>query len=608
MKVFRKIPFVILLLPLVAAILIMHYHEKSSSKQAEDMGEKPSAYIWQAQITSVPQTRAKTMKAEAKLVWRKDSLSIKKADERVILYIRRDSASEALQQGDSVLLYGAITHSNRGNPYEFDYDSWLRQQGIAGVIFLDKTEWILTGHKDIYTPKAIADRCRRWFVNILQEHDITGTELGVVAAMTVGEREELDNETRRQYSAAGAMHVLAVSGLHTGIVYWAIMFLLTGFGYLPVLYEQKRRKWITAVVCVLCLWCYAFLTGMSPSVMRASLMITVFLTGYAFGRNNISANTIAAAAFFNLLFEPEALFSVSFQLSYAAVLGIIMFYWKISGLFHVKIKVLRWLWQLFSVSIAAQIGTLPITLWYFQQASNWFALTNILVIPLAYVIICFSFVLVLFSATPIACIASYPLKYSAWLMNKGVGWIEGLPGSTTNISITVGMICSLILAIIFIGIWIHRGKYVWFGAGITMLAIMLVLHFFHLRDINKVEQTIVYNTYPYTLVLHQEGRACTLLTDSIEAAMQVSEPLRKHMMIRRVDTTCFAGKEVAAYTCGGRQLLFLMPEKGHRIEYTNNPPADVLLIGGRGETDIEKAVVNTALRLNGNRTGAVWLE
>ncbi len=588
MKVLRKIPFVILLLPLVAAIVIWHYLRKDNTENFEQ-----SKAIYQVQITSIPQTRDKTIKVEADIVWRQDSNTFHLADGKLMLYIHRDSLSETLRQGDSLIIRGNITHFNKGNPYEFDYDGWLESKGFKGVIFLDETEWILCGHRNIYTIKAIAERCRHWFVELLEDHGLHDEELGVVAAMTVGERAELDQQTRSKYSAAGAMHVLAVSGLHTAIVYSAILFLLSGLGFFPILYKQRKRQWITSCVALLFIWCYAFLTGMSPSVMRAALMITIFQFAQVFGRKGISANTLAATAFINLMIEPEALFSISFQLSYAAVAGILVFTDKISGLINIHHWLPRQIWGLLAVSIAAQLGTIPVTLWYFQQTSNYFALTNFIVIPLAYIIIFLAIALVIFSGIPyLGVLTGSALKWVAFGMNWCVGFIENIPLSTANVSITPWMLVCLIIAITFIGIWIHQGKWWWLATSGCMLIIIASLHWLHLKEIENTDRRIVYNTYPYTLLLEQKGRSCTLHTDDIEAAMSVSEPLRKQMMIKNVQTDEFKDKEAYLFVCDDKQILYLAPGKGKSLRIKETTDADIVLLGGKGQIETESVLKN----------------
>lgn len=572
----------------MAAIIIWYHLYHSINNELST-----SQSTFQTIITTCPQVKEKTIRAEAQLIWKIDSTNIVSIDRNVMLYISRDSLSEELKQGDSLILRGYITHSNKGNPYEFDYDNWLKEHGIDGIIYVNANQWYKNGHTTLKTPKALSERCRYWFVNQLKRCGLEEDELGVAAAMVVGEKSVLSYETRQFYSAAGVSHVLAVSGLHTGIVFGAIMFLLTGFGFAPLLYKQKRRRWFTCILGICFIWLYAFLTGLSPSVTRAALMITLLYLGVAIGRRQISFNTLAAAAFINLIIEPNALFNVSFQLSYCAVMGIMLFYAPIVKLVSFKNKIFRWTWELIAVSISAQLGTLPLTIWYFQQTSNYFALANIFIIPLATLVIYAAALFALFAATPIGIYLSYPVKYLIVVMNCLVRHIEALPLSTTNISITPTILITLALTIGMIAIYLRKQQWQFLLAvGCTML-LTAGLYVVHLKHIEHTNRIIVYNTYPYTVIAHQKGRSLTLYSDSIHAAQNITLPLRKHEMIHKLQTIKL-NDEIDGFNCNNQQFLYLSPHSGHTISLKENIQTNVLLLGGRGNHNLKNILLHSS--------------
>lgn len=586
---FRRIPFVLLLLPLVAAILIWHYcvtlQQTPSDNTTQYSFDAPQP-IYQAVITTYPQVKGKTVRTQACLVWYNDTLGVHSIEKNVILYFTKDSLSLTLTQGDSLLIKGHLSHSNRGNPYEYDYDQWLAEHGLSGIMFVNSDAWTKNGHTTLYNYKAVAERCRFWFINKLHDCGLDEDELGIAAAMVVGERNVLSYETRFPYSAAGVSHVLAVSGLHTGIVFGAIMLLLTGFGAAPLLYKQRRRRWIVSIIGISFIWFYVLLTGLSPSVTRAALMISILYIGSATGRLQSSANTLAAAAFINLLIEPKALFSVSFQLSYAAVIGILLFYKYIVNLLKVKNFIGRAIWELTSISIAAQLGTLPLTLWYFEQTSNYFVLANIFVIPLATLIIYSAAIFAIFAATPLGVYLSYPVKYLITAMNWIVKHIETIPLSTSNISITPAILIALIITIGIIAVYLRKHHFGWLiGVGCMML---VTVGFFalHLNSINLNNRIIIYNSYPYTVVTHQKGRTCTIFTDSTDAALSIVQPLIKHEMIREVQTHEFHS-QTAAFTCDNKMFLYLAPTSEYTASFKDSIDVDILLLGGKGNINLE---------------------
>ena len=290
----------------------------------------------------------------------------------------------------------------------------------------------------------------------------------MLAALTIGYKNNLDDETKSAYATSGAMHILAVSGLHVGIVYLILKII---FG----LFKQNRPVVILKVLfSFIFLWLYAAITGFSPSVVRAAIMFSFILAGDLANRKTNIYNSIFASAFVLLLINPFLVMEVGFKLSYFAVLGIVFFYPRIYGLLEVKNRVLNKLWSLFCVSMAAQLCTFPLGLYYFHQFPNYFFITNLFVVPLAGLII-YSTVIFLLSFS-----ISYAGTFTAWiinflltLLNKSVHFIENLPGSVTNgiyLSgfevITIYVILFLLIILILI-----RNKIVIF----SLLASFLIL-------------------------------------------------------------------------------------------------------------------------------------
>ena len=281
--------------------------------------------------------------------------------------------------------------------------------------------------------------------NAVQEHlygrlaaaGLRGDELATVGALTLGYKEELGKELRRHFQASGAAHVLAVSGLHTGIIYGVLLWLLTLGGRVKPRYENRAGRWTISLLIISVMWFYAWLTGMTPSVVRAVLMVTIFEVGRMAYRQAISLNTIAAAAVLILLVKPTDLWSVSFQLSFAAIV-ILM-----SAFRHLvisKYRSLNYLTGILLVSIAAQLGTLPLTMYYFGQMSNYFLLTNLIVLPLATFLVPFGLLSIALGGSWLGLIVSKVTWALAWAMNHSVEWIEHLPGSLMHVSVSLPMV------------------------------------------------------------------------------------------------------------------------------------------------------------------------
>lgn len=415
-------PFVVLLLPLIAGILLCDNIGISFPIQSNlPANFSDSTGIFAGVIEDYPVEKSKTFRYTA-------STNIG----TVYLYLRKDSTKIFPTIGDCVQFRSTISHPDSIG--SFDYGTYLRRQGIVGQAFVRANDWQITGH----TGGGVLMFARRLQYRLSQRYHelgISNPEAGTLSALTLGYREDLDPDIKRSFRQSGASHILAVSGLHTGIIYTVVWALLTGFGYWKPLYEERKRRIVNGIIVICIMSCYALLTGLSPSVCRSVLMLTLIEVAYMSYRNPISLNGIAAAAFLILAFRPNDLFSVSFQLSFAAIVSIRLFYPYFKRLLPIPIK--KWYGNILvdirdtiAVSLAVQIGTLPLTLYYFHQTCNYFILTNIVVIPLAALITIFAFATLTIGWIPaIGTILAYPLKWLTWALNHYTAFIESLPGA-----------------------------------------------------------------------------------------------------------------------------------------------------------------------------------
>lgn len=354
-------------------------------------------------------------------------------------------------EGDILLVETSI---HRGDTLgDFDYGMYLRRQGIVGTAWAHRGNWQIVGHQPIKGIKAMAQQCQQFLHKQYQKMGVDGKELGIMSALTLGYREELDRDVQQSFSASGAMHVLAVSGLHTGIVWGILMWVLTLGGWCKPMYEEKGKRWLLGVVILVLLWIYAFVTGLSPSVMRSALMLSFWELTYLMQRHTSRWNPILAAAVIILLINPLALWSVSFQLSFAAVMGIMLIASWLQQHIRLRSSWSKYFGGLLIVSIGAQLATMPLTLYYFGQTSNYFALTNLIVIPLAYIVLLLGLSTLAFSWCIVGEWLGIAAKWCTWLMWQAVERIEALPYSTTQIEISgisavcmyLGLVCGIMM-------------------------------------------------------------------------------------------------------------------------------------------------------------------
>ncbi|WP_420458476.1 ComEC/Rec2 family competence protein [Neolewinella sp.] len=290
-------------------------------------------------------------------------------------------AGDTLRTGDRLLLASAVdTVPGPLNPHAFDYAGYLADKNIFHRSFVDSTEWLRVGTASGFSLRAFGERAREaWFAS-LQPY-LAGDDLAVAAALIMGKKDLLGAEVKSAYADTGAIHVLAVSGLHVGILALIVMQLLR-------LLVPPRPFWLAlrTGLTILLVWYFALVTGLSASVQRAALMVTVVLIGKQLNRNNNIFNLLAIAALVMLLVEPKQLFQVGFQLSFAAVAGIALFTRRLQRLVYLPGK-LSVLWDAIAVSTAAQLGTLPLSLYYFGQFPLYFMLSGTLVIVFAYLVL-----------------------------------------------------------------------------------------------------------------------------------------------------------------------------------------------------------------------------
>lgn len=341
----------------------------------------------------------------------------------ILVYIMTDSLAGDLKSGDVLLARSQINApTNRGNPEEFDYARFLIHRGISGTMLLFSGNWELTEHQPRFNLKQTALRMRAKLLEYYQDWGFNGDELGVLSALTLGYKEELSEEVKSAYSTAGISHILALSGLHIGILFLVLDYLLHFMGNKP--FCRLLRSFLVIVV----LWAFAFISGLSPSVVRSVLMFTLVALAKLMDGKPITLNTLAATAMCMLLYRPFYLFDVGFQLSYTAVASIVVIQPWLNRLLNVRNRWLKPVWGLITVSTAAQIGTAPIAAYYFGTFPLLFLVTNLVAIPAVSIILYLSVAAWSLLPLPLLQKGVLVLLQSVLVcLNKFVSFVEQLP-------------------------------------------------------------------------------------------------------------------------------------------------------------------------------------
>lgn len=312
----------------------------------------------------------------------------------VLLYLSIDSLSRSVDIGDSLLFYALVSEPvGRKDSSRWDYAEYLRFHGIGGTAYAAPGCWKKEDVRSELTWKQRALKLREGIVSAYRRWGMSEEQWPVLAALTVGHKSALDNELRNGYSAAGISHVLALSGLHVGIVW-----MLLG-GLLRPLERVFKSHWPGGLLGIILLWGFAYVAGLEAPVVRATVMCMFMELGRLAGRKVLSVNAVSVAAFFMLLYNPFYLFDWGFLLSFAAVISIIMFYPLFRSLVHTDNHLLGWGWRVMAVSLAAQLGTAPLVMYFFSNFSVYFLLGNMLaavIVPLIVGLSLFSLLLIPF--------------------------------------------------------------------------------------------------------------------------------------------------------------------------------------------------------------------
>ncbi|HPD26843.1 MAG TPA: ComEC/Rec2 family competence protein [Paludibacteraceae bacterium] len=471
--------------------------------------------VYRVEMLENPIEKPRSMLCRVRLLQRIDSVGTVSLHNKAILYLAKDSLAAQLVAGDVLLVSAAVTQPRpSGNPEAFDYSLYLRRQGFAGTSFVSAQRWQKVGHSEKFSILAMADKSRQYLLDIYKKLGIDGDEFGMLAALTLGYKDALAPELRESFSTTGAMHVLAVSGLHVGIIFVVFGFL---FSFMDRWRLGKRLK---PIVIIFLLWCYAFITGLSPSVLRSSVMFSCMVLSGVFGRKSNTYNNIFLSAFFLLFFNPNLLFDIGFQLSYSAVLAIVYFQPKIAGLIYVKNRWLRWAWELAAVSLAAQLGTAPFSVFYFHQFPNYFLLSNFVVIPAATLILYAAVALFVFSPVPYVNVAvAFVLKWILKIMYACIVWIEHLPYSLSIVWIDGWQLLSLYAALFAVMWWLDKKSFISFATVVCLLLIFFVVDARNRYYSARLNGVVAYNDYKATVLDIIGDEHIVLTTDSLRAEL-----------------------------------------------------------------------------------------
>ena len=511
--------------------------------------------------------------------------SIRKVTGSIHLYLYKKD-SFRLTAGDELYIdYFFSSIPQPKNPAEFNYSDYVKKSGIYGQCFVRSDQLLIiksSAQSDLYQRVlTIRGRARQILNQVIHQ----SREQQIAQALLLGIKDYLDQEVKTAYASVGAMHVLAVSGLHVGIIYLILLALLKPLRLLPY------GSYFIFILLITGIWLYALLTGFSPSVMRAATMFSVVsLKEISIRRANIY-NSLGLAAIVILLIRPDYLFAVGFQLSFIAVFGIVHLYPIIHGLWQPSNWVLQKVWTLSGISLAAQLATFPLSMYYFNQFPVYFLVSNLVVIPGAFVLLLLGlFTIVLgFISTSMAQLPGYLLDSALYMLNESVFTIDQLPFSLiTGLYISSVEVWLCYAAMILFLLSIHYRSY---AALVTsMIFLMLQMGSIHWRHWHASQQQLMvfYEIPEKTAVDFVDGRNAHLIlseyeSEGLELLEYQIDPFRRMASLKSITAGDLTSWEAVGITDSIPMNLLVW--NGVRLMIINRP-LDLIQLDQKVKTDI----------------------
>lgn len=413
--------------------------------------------LYEARVVTEPSTRQRSLLCEVEVLGVCDSSAWHRVGYKVMVYMEPCDEVEALLPGDMVCFKGRVQPPrNFNDSLSFDYARYLTMQGISGTVYLPHRKWCKVGEGHL----TLRDRMLRLRHDLSERYMINsfeGDALGVLLALTLGDRRELSDDVRDLYSDVGAAHVLALSGLHVGILYGVLSFALCG------LLRRRSLRWVRELLVIAVLWTFVLLVGMSASVVRAVTMCTLYVFARWLSNDDSSSlHVLSLTALGMLLVRPLYLFDVSFQLSFMSMFSILWFEPYLEGIFrkHSLHPILAYPVGIVCMSLAAQLGTFPLVLHQFGTFPTYFLITNLLVVPVLFVVLLFIllwWVLTLVGFLELSQKLSFLLQSIVEVFNDCLYRIGQWPGAVQHVEeFNAFSVVFTYLLILFVGLFLIK--------------------------------------------------------------------------------------------------------------------------------------------------------
>jgi len=430
---------------------------------------------------------------------------------KILLNVRKDSMNHSFEIGTHLKIIGSLyQNSPAKNPNQFDYGKYLENKQIYAQIYADSSE-IKVGsnvEKDVW---YYTSRLRSKIIRNLEKSNFNNAELNVAIALILGQQQDISSEIIKDYQYAGAVHILSVSGLHIGFILLFVTFLLKPFP------NTRRGSFIKLIIILVSLSTFGVIAGLAPSVLRSVTMFSFVAIGMYLRRSTNIFHTLLVSMLLILLFQPSFLFDVGFQLSYLALFFILWLQPLLAQLWSPKNRIANYFWEILTVSFAAQIGTLPLSIYYFHQFPGLFFVTNLVIIPFLSVIMGLGvLVMVLAAFDFVPLFLAQSLEWSIYILNKIINSIASLDQFIfRDIPFNLQLLLSLYLLIIATIIWFKKPSFKRLVLVLIGVLVCQIAYFEIYWTIQNQRELVIFNSKKNTLITEREGANITLYANDI---------------------------------------------------------------------------------------------
>ncbi len=435
---------------------------------------KKAKAFW-VEITETPIQRKKTKRFKVKLLEYNDGEKWKKATGNLLLFIQLSSKVDSLEIGKKFICFQKIKLLKDDSIFALGYQDYLARQGIYHTAYIRNNDYFICTNNDHPPIQNLIQQLQKKTIGLLRGAIHDSSSFALAEALLIGYRNDMDKLQVKIYTDAGIVHIIAISGMHLGLLFISLSWILELIPFL------RQYNWIKAVLILSFLWTFTLLCGASPSVLRSAVMYTFIIIGKAMKRDIMLHNMLAVSAFVLLCYNPYLLWDIGFQLSYLAIIGIVWLQKPIYHLVKAKSRLFDKIWEMMSITIAAQIMTLPICLYYFHQFPNYFLPSNLLAVPLSTVILFMEIALIVLA--PI----HFFYENLGWVteklliaFEKSMLFFSKLPGAVTHDIFANALTTIFLFAmIIFLGWGLINKQKQFFWSSIICSLIFCIVYALH---------------------------------------------------------------------------------------------------------------------------------